>query len=157
MYKIGQRVCLWEEKILPYRVLVTKEIMVTITEIKVGVPLANTGVPTSNIGLKGVDDSGNQYEKHWNVWPIDDNNVCNGGVHFWTKVTSDSVVEQLNEAVHAYNELRICNHMSVMDRDRVDSNAQPILPKGEVAYCSAHDEYFYNRGSCALCQVRKVA
>ena len=66
-YKVGQKICLWQEDVDPNTGTVTilKEVIVTITETKTGVPSEHSGQPSSRQSLKGVGDDGKTYRKHW--------------------------------------------------------------------------------------------
>lgn len=156
-YRIGQRVCLWQEVLEGDVVRVLQEVMVTIADIKTGVPGSVSGKPTSSQSLRGLGDDGKVYEKHWNHWPESQTSDFaeqwsftdggNWGVPFWVP----------KEAVYAHNNLRMANERFKGGNPivRLDVNDQPILPKGDVVYCGRHDEYNHEGSRCIWCHMEK--
>jgi hypothetical protein len=160
-YETGQKVCIWHESVDADTGFVTvlKEVIVTITEIKTGVPGEFSGRPSSGQSLRGTGDDGRAYEKHWDYWPesqtddfIDRWSLRDDGEgeknQFWSPV----------EAVYAYNRLADHNRKHGMTHGvliRVGRGGEPMLPKGDVVRCGNHDEYYYPNGRCFHCFLDK--
>ncbi len=155
MYKLGQKVCLWQSSIVPgsRQITVVKEVIVTITEIRTGVPGEHTGNPSILQSLRGVGNDGKTYEKHWNVWPEsqtsdfssswsmrDDSTLSN---RYWIPV----------EAVYLYD-VKSTSRSSGKTASLVDQNGADIVPKGDVVYCELHDCYSHAGNHCAFCIAR---
>lgn len=155
-YKVGQKICLWQEHVDQEsgKVLVLKEVIVTITETKTGVPGEFTSNPSSRQSLRGIGDDGKTYEKHWDEWPESQTNDFmdrwsmredgDGENRFWSP----------REAVYAHN--RILDHNQKHGAVhglliRVDQQGQPILPKGDIVHCESHDDYYYPGTRCFHC------
>lgn len=152
MYKLGQKVCLWQTNIVPgsYQITVVKEVIVAITEIKTGVPGEHTGNPSTLQSLRGVGDDGKTYEKHWNVWPESQTNDFSSswsmrddstvGNHYWIPA----------EAVYLYDVKRESKSNGKIV-SLVDQNGADIKPKGDVVYCERHDSYNHAGNPCPFC------
>ncbi len=155
-HKTGQKICLWQEKVDRETGLVTvlKEVVVTLTEIKTGVPGEFSETPTNLESLRGVGDDGKVYEKHWDYWPesqtddfIDRWSMREDGLgesNFWSPV----------EAVYAHNRLADHNRKHGEKHGvlhRVDQAGNAILPKGDIVHCEKHDEYHYPDSKCLRC------
>lgn len=157
-HKIGQKICLWQEEVYRETGLVTvlKEVVVTLTEIKTGVPGEFSETPTNLESLRGVGDDGKVYEKHWYYWPESQTNDFidrwslrededgDGRIVFWSPV----------EAVYAHNRLADHNRKHGEEHGvlrRVDKAGNAILPKGDVVHCEKHDEYHYPDSKCFRC------
>jgi hypothetical protein len=157
-YEVGKVVCLWHEDVQPGSVTVLKEVLVTITETKTGVPGEWSREPVSSISLRGIGDDGKTYEKHWDSWPESQTNCFTGQ---WSTRDDAEGVWVPKEAVHAHGALRRHNEQYPSKQlTRKDRNGQPILPKGDVTYCEKHDEYDHLGSECLLCSLdarKKVA
>jgi hypothetical protein len=152
-YRIGQQVSLWqiEQDFGSTELQVVKEVIVTITEIKRGVPGEFTGEPVSSQSLRGTDSDGKVYEKHWNLWPesqtsdfmdswsLRDDGEGEGSQKFWIPKEAVSIYD----LVHRH-------HFTV-----VDPAGRSIIPKGDVEYCTKHNRYLHQGDTCFLCLVGK--
>jgi hypothetical protein len=160
MFEIGQVVCLWHEDVTESGVTVLKEVLVTLTDIKTGVPGEWSRIPSTRQSLRGLGDDGNVYDKHWDVWPetqLDD------FMTVWS-IRDDApegfLVWQPKEAIHAYNALNRHNDRHPDERlERRDLSGNPILPKGDISYCEKHDRYEHRNVQCFRCRMdeRKTA
>jgi hypothetical protein len=158
LYKVGQKVCLWRENVDGDHATITvlKEVIVTITETKTGVPGEFSGDPASQQSLKGIGDDGKVYEKHWDEWP---ESQTDDFIDRWSLRDDGDEVNQFwspVEAVYAYN--RLVGHNQKHGEShgfltRVDRNGELILPKGDVVRCDKHDEYYYPNSKCFQCFV----
>ncbi len=158
--QVGHKVCLWQEKVDFHTRVVTvlKEVIVTITETKTGVPGEFSGRPCSCQSLRGIGDDGNKYEKHWDYWPEAQTRTFND---IWS-IRGDGVGEHKTwmpkEAVHAHNELVRINEKLNPDKKlvRVDTQGnQNIVPKGDVDCCEEHDEFTHKGEKCFFCMVNE--
>lgn len=154
MYKIGQRVCLWQTNIVPgsYQITVVKEVIVTITEVKTGVLSANSRIPMDLQSLRGIGQDGKTYEKHWNVWPesqtndflpswsMRDDATTDIGNRYWIPV----------EAVYIYDIIRDSKKTGRVAR-LTDLAGADIKPKGDVVYCEKHESYSHAGNPCIFC------
>lgn len=154
MYQVNQKVCLWQTSIVPNsnEIVVVKEVIVTITEIKTGVPGEYSGKPVSHQSLRGVGDDGKTYEKHWDVWPesqtndyqsswsMRDDATTDIGNRYWIPV----------EAVYIYD---IIPKLQKKGRNvrLIDSSGANISPKGDVVYCEKHVCYSHAGNPCIFC------
>lgn len=153
MYVVGQKVRLWGIKVSPGLIEVTRDVTVTITEIKTGVPGEFSRTPSRSQSLKAVAENGTVYEKHWESWPESQTNTFQG---VWSHRKDDGEYWIPREAVSAYNEF------TLFMRDRKDSNVRyvgldgnPITPAGEgVVRCEVHNHYMFAHDStCFWCAV----
>ena len=160
MYKVNQKVCLWQTNIVPgsNQITVVREVIVTITEIKTGVPSAHSRTPMDLQSLRGIGEDGKTYEKHWDVWPesqardyveswsMRDAATIDTGNRFWIPV----------EAVYIYDvkqeSKRHGRAVSVIDQNGFD-----VKPKGDVVYCERHDRYNHAGVVCIFCSHDVVA
>lgn len=158
-YQKGLRVTLWQEVMNQEgNVVVLKEVVVTITETKTGVPGEFSRNPTKAQSLRGLGDDGKVYEKHWNEWPesqtddfvanwsVRDDGVEVGGLSFWIPI----------EAVYAHNRLTRQNSRSGLSVRRVDKDGNDILPKGDVVFCDKHNHYHYKGAKCFECLIQEM-
>ena len=162
MYEVGETICLWQEKIVPGTeenpgsVMVLKEVLVTITGTKTGVPYEFSGEPASGTSIRGIGDDGKVYEKHWDFWP--ESQTC-GFQDQWS-VRNDGEGDDPfwapKEAVHTHNQLQGFNKENGSNIRRLDKNGNPILPKGDVVYCEEHDDYRHRGGSCFHCLIEEM-
>jgi hypothetical protein len=156
-YYEGQRVALWQTKIEVKKnttqIVVLKEVIVTITEMKTGVPGKFSRERSSRQSLRGLGDDGKVYEKHWDSWP----ELSSGPSDFSSLWSSrdDGVgrnkVWSPAEAVHVYNNT-ISKRLGDNDFTLTDATGAAILPKGDVVYCEKHDDYSYGP-ECLWCLV----
>jgi hypothetical protein len=155
-YSIGQKICLWQEHVRLGAVIVLKEVIVTITEIKTGVLGEYSMRPASSQSLRGIGDDGKTYEKHWDVWPESQTNDFigqwsprldgEGEHHFWIP----------QEAVYAYDSLRRHNERFGQTHGvikRTDINEAEVLPKGDFSYCKEHEYYSPLGNHCFHCML----
>lgn len=148
-YTKGQVVCLWKEEISEGKVTVTKEILVTITDIKTGVPGEWSGKPTNQQSLRGLGDDGKIYEKHWEYWPESQTSDFAGQ---WSMRQDDGEVWIPQEATYLHNRLNDHNRKYPdQPMKRVDLNGQLMLPKGDLTRCDKHDEYQLPGSKCFQC------
>lgn len=151
-YEISKKVCLWRIKVIDGRITVIKEVIVTITEIKTGVPGEFSGEPVSSQSLRGIGDDGKTYEKHWESspesqiydfigqWSLRDDGE--GGYRFWIP----------REAIHFYNEFSLRKNPTMFRI--VDRSGAPVTPKNFGSYCEEHDQYSYSE-KCLPCLIDK--
>lgn len=160
MYNIDQKVCLWQIQAIPgsRQIVVLKEVIVTITEMKTGAPGEHSREPSSLQSLRGIGDDGNLYEKHWEEWPesqtndfqsqwnMRDDGVGEGVEQYWIPM----------EAVYVYNSF---SKVKAEGCKLIDINSADILPKGDISYCEEHDRYTHGKGTtCFFCKHgRRVA
>lgn len=157
MYKLGQKVCLWQTKIVPgsNQITVIKEVIVEITGIKTGVPSAHSRTPVNLQSLRGIGEDGKIYEKHWDVWL---ENQINNFSSFWS-MRDDATIDTGNrywipvEAVYLYDVKR-ASRSNGKTVSLVDQNGADIVPKGDVVYCKVHDCYSHAGNHCAFCIAR---
>ncbi len=148
MIKKGHKVCLWKEEIRNRNVVVVKEVVVTITDTKTGVPGEWSNEPTSHQSLRGLGDDGKVYEKHWEEWPESQTDTSG----MWSMREDDGEVWIPQEAAHLHNKLNDHNRKHVgLYLKRVDLQGNPILPKGDLTRCEAHDEYLLPGRNCFQC------
>lgn len=151
-YEVGQVVCLWQEELRPGRVTVLKEVLVTITGVKTGVPGEFSRRPVSMHSLRGIGDDGKPYEKHWDSWPESQTNDFLGQWTFRDDGEGDDRFWIPMEAVHAYNTLNAFKkHFPNEPVVRLDKSDKPIVPKGDVEYCEKHDDYRHKGSQCFWC------
>jgi len=157
IYAVGSKVCLWQEKMADGKVTVLKEVIVTITERKTGVPGEFSRKPVSSKSLRGIGDDGKVYEKHWESWPESQTDCFTdrwsmrddgeGEYRFWAP----------KEAVHSHTHLKLALEAHPgLKLVRVDKDGQPIVPKGDVVYCTEHDEYAHVGTECWQCYFGKL-
>lgn len=158
MYQVNQKVCLWQTNIVPgsNQITVVKEVIVTITEIKTGVPGEYSGKPVSHQSLRGVGDDGKTYEKHWDQWP---ESQTNDFLSSWTHRDDGVSINGNNswtpyEAVHGYN---IVSRVSKKRVKLIDLTGVEIKPKGDVVYCEKHDCYNHAGVDCIYCRCKLTA
>ena len=158
MYNVGQRVNLWNVEIdtEARRTRILKSVIVTITDIKTGVPGDYSRRPSSFASLRGLGDDGKVYEKHWDYWPESQTNCFLGS---WSPradgVKRDFWIPQ--EAASAYNSfVHEGKHKFNMVDRIVDADGNDIIPQGDVAYCVLHDEYFHNGSHCSACLLEEM-
>lgn len=154
-YAIGQKVCLWQVEHTPgsANLTVAKEVIVTVTEIKNGVPGEFTREPVSLQSLRGVGDDGKTYEKHWETWP---ESQTNDFIDQWS-IRDDGEGDQKfwipKEAVYVYDMASRRNRPSALTL--VDPSGTTIKPKGDVVYCEVHDSYSHQNSECLFCLMDK--
>lgn len=154
MYKLGQKVCLWQTKIVPgsNQITVIKEVIVEIAGIKTEVPSAHSRSPVNLQSLRGIGEDGKIYEKHWDVWP---ESQMRDYVECWS-ARDDATIDTGNrhwipvEAVYVYDARQQSRRYRKAVRI-VDGNEDDIKPKGDVVYCERHDQYDHVGNSCVFC------
>lgn len=153
MFKVSQKVCLWQLAHGLRGILVMKEVVVTLTEVKTGALGALSREPVSMQSLRGVGDDGKHYEKHWESWPESQTGTFSDQ---WSwredELEGDPMMEVgwiPFEAVHIYNYAKLYN-ITLIDKD---GNA--ITPKGDVVYCAEHDRYWHEGVECRFCRRAK--
>lgn len=156
-YTIGQKVCLWRVKhnwgLVEIRVL--KEVIVTITEVKTGVPGEFSRDPVSSQSLRGIGDDGKTYEKHWDSWP---ESQTNDFIDSWSMRDDGEGDDQFwvpMEAVYIYDAASRRREPPAFTL--IDQSDAPIKPKGDVVYCEKHDHYSHKDGVCIFCLFKRVA
>lgn len=158
MYKIGQKVCLWdlEFSFENPAVRVSREVIVTIIEIKTGAPGEFSRQPVSSQSLRAVAEDGTEYDKHWESWPESQTNTFtshwsfrrdNG--QFWTPREAMHVYNEFSDAKKKYPELQL-----------VGIDGKLIKPTGDaLVYCDKHDSYEYESTqwtpNCFWCRLDK--
>jgi hypothetical protein len=154
-YVIGQKVCLWQEDIRHgMGVVVLKEVIVTVTEIKTGVPGHWSRTPVSSQSLRGIGDDGKVYEKHWESWPESQTNCFTDQWSMRDDGEGDDPYWTPKEAVYAYNDLsRYNSGREVNVLVRTDVNGNSILPKGDFVHCAVHDLYGHSGQCCFKCLI----
>lgn len=160
MYEVNDKICLWQIKIVlgSTEVRVVKEVMVTITETKTGVPGEFSGHPAPFESLRGLGNDGKVYEKHWDFWP--ESQACDFTTQ-WT-IREDGEGEGLEifwapaEATHVYNELA-SRRKGTPEFTLIDKDGASILPKGDFDYCLEHDSYWSRRIECFWCHVENIS
>lgn len=156
--EVGHVMCLWHEDVKPEGVTVLKEVLVTITETKTGVPGEFSRNPVSSQSLRGIGDDGKTYEKHWESWPESQTNCFTTQWSMRDDGEGDNPFWIPKEAVHAYDELRRAKEQHPeLKLERRDKNGQPVLPKGDVVHCAEHDEYTHKGTTCFSCHVAERA
>jgi hypothetical protein len=151
MFTKGQKVCLWKEEVSKEGVVVVKEVNVTITDIKTGVPGEWSRKPVHQQSLRGLGDDGKVYQKHWDSWP---ESQTDDFMSQWSvRIDDDGEVWIPQEAAHLHNKLNEHNrrHGETHPLKRVDLQGNPILPKGDLTRCEAHDEYLLPGHKCFQC------
>lgn len=154
IYRIGQRVNLWQTGVFPGERLtrVQRSVVVNITEVKTGTPGEFSGSPVSLQSLRGMGDDGQIYEKHWDSWPESQTNDFSDQWSFrrdghWIPL----------EAVSAYNRFvrEGKERFKVVDRI-VGPDGNDIIPKGDVLHCMEHDQYHHagDQMGCFVCFLR---
>ncbi len=151
MYSVGQKVCLWQIRREETVLRVLREVIVTITEIKTGVPGEFSRKPVSYQSLKGTDEHGVVYEKSWNVWP---ESQTDNFVESWTEREDggeDFPFWVPREAVYVYSAISRANKRNKQKLPLVDESGAPIKPKGDAVYCEKHDAYSHRQ--CLYCLI----
>jgi len=148
MYNIGDKVCLWKERVELGAVTVLKEVMVTITDVKTGAPGEFTDKPSDLQSLRGVGDDGELYEKHWEVWPESQTSDYQDQWS-WKQDGNDFWIPK--EAFRAYNALQFYCRQTGVDVRHTNEAGAEIRPKGNVEYCSEHNRYSYKDTKCFSC------
>lgn len=150
MFTIGQKVCLWkvsyQEVVL--RMIVTREVIVTITETRNDVPSKIDSKPSHFQSLKAVDDQGKVYEKHWIEWPGDASDNINGQ---WSPRDEGSGINRFwtpFEAVYVYNEAM---RRKSQGYQLIDMRGLAIVPTGDVNHCGRHNRYYHLYDECFFC------
>jgi hypothetical protein len=158
-YRVGQKVNLWQTEVLPKERLtrVHNSVIVTITEVKTGVPGHWSRTPTSHQSLRGVGDDGRIYEKHWESWP---ESQTNDFLTQWSPCEHwDWAMPR--EAVQAYNDFVYFGKQkhNVVDRI-VGPDGNDIVPQGDVERCETHDQYYHagddGDTKCFVCFLEKI-
>jgi len=135
-------------------VTVLKEVLVTITEVKTGVPGFFSLKPVSMHSLRGIGDDGKLYEKHWVNWPESQTNDYLGQWSIRDDGEGDDRFWIPKEAVHAHNMLSDLKKQFPNEKIvRLDKSGQPIVPKGDVEYCEKHDDYRHKGSKCFECAI----
>lgn len=153
----GRKICLWQVRVKSAsEVIVSREVIVTITEVKTRVPAEFSRRPVPFESLRGTGDDGKVYEKHWKFWPEVGSCDLNG---YWTERTDGPLARRWVpvEAVYLYNEM---SSRSIRGQRvaLVDEAGEPVMmPKGDVDYCMEHDSYSHAGFDCPLCQVNDLA
>lgn len=150
-YAPNQKICLWKVEIVRESTLmVIKEVIVTITEVKSGVIGEISGKPVPFQSVLGVGDDSQVYEKHWLWWP--ESPVDCDFDSQWTDHV-DCVTEKVwtpVEAVYIYNEIA-SSRCARGALSLFDTQGLPIVPKGDVQFCTEHDEFVHYREMCSWC------
>ncbi|MFA6445819.1 MAG: hypothetical protein WCW14_01035 [Candidatus Paceibacterota bacterium] len=135
------------------REVVLKEVMVTITETKTGVPGEFSREPSCGLSLKGIGDDGKVYEKHWESWPESQTNCFTGE---WSlRDDGDKSVDHgfwsPKEAVYVWD--KVLRHNTKYPDKKVTLIKEGFtpIPKGHVTYCSTHDHYQHPDQPCHFC------
>jgi len=153
LYRIGQHICLWFIDTLsnPGVIRVTKEVMVTITEEKTGVPGEISGKPIESQSLRGIADDGTIFEKHWESWP---ESQTSDYISQWS-ADNRTGWDIPFEAFRLYNEfLRGKKRNSNLQLIGPDGNE--IKPKGDnLFHCEKHDRYELDESTreCFYCRM----
>ncbi|MCX6788874.1 MAG: hypothetical protein NTZ36_03300 [Candidatus Jorgensenbacteria bacterium] len=155
MYEIGQRVCLWDAQIFlgSTEARIIREVVVTVTETKTGVPGEFSKYPSPFESLRGIGEDGKIYEKHWELWP--EIYGCNFST-VWSTRSDDGHMWTPVESLHLYNEL-VSHENEPNDFTLVDSIGNAIRPKGDFYYCEEHDSYWSRRIECFWCNIDNLS
>lgn len=156
MIQKGYKICLWKEELKPEegKVVVVKEVIVTITDTKTGVPGELSNEPTKHQSLRGLGDDGKVYEKHWEEWSESQMNDFAGQ---WSMREDDGEFWTPMEAAYLHNKLNQNNrkHGNTHPLKRVDFQGNPIFPKGDFTQCETHDEYLLPGRNCFQCLLER--
>jgi hypothetical protein len=161
-FQIGQKVCLWHVHLsLASRgLIILREVIVTITEVKTGVPGHFSRKPVSWQSLRGIDEHGKMYEKHWDSWPesqtMDFTDQWSGHTDtISTGVGTSATVRWIpKEAVSVYgagSKIHKPHPLPI-----IDESGNPMKPKGDIEYCEKHDWYEHRGNKCWQCFIEKV-
>lgn len=141
VFKPGDVVCLWGVKHEGGQIIIHKEILVTVMEVKTGVE----GLPKTYQSLRGMTEDGRYFEKHWRYWPGVEIKLHER--HHWSESSDgDSGKWVPQEAVNVYN-LAPKNRVKI-----VDLLGREIKPKS-AAYCKEHDRYSFAGEKCLYCPI----
>jgi len=152
MFTVGQQVCLWKVIHQPtfLTIVVIRQELVIISEIKTNVPSTEDGKPVRFQSLRAVDSAGSVYEKHWKEWTASRPNEYS---HQWSPRDEGETHPHdrywiPSEAVGVYNDaMRRANEGCKL----VDLKGCEILPTGQVSYCARHKRYAHFGFECFLC------
>lgn len=144
----------------PHKILILKEVIVTITETKTGVHGEWSDEPVSSQSLRGISDDNKTYEKHWDLWPesqtndfvdqwsMRDDGAGDDSLQFWSPM----------EAVRVYNSVSRENRRTARTKFALTNmGGAAMKPKGDVVYCEAHDRYEHEGVQCFYCRFPEVA
>lgn len=163
MYAIGQKVCLWQiahsnQPTIPPTIHIFKEVIVTITEIKNGVPGEFSRKPVSSQSLRGIGDDGKTYEKHWESWP---ESQTNDFIEQWSMREDGADGERFwtpHEAIYVYD--AVSRHQKHEGGERIKivgfPSGEEMKPEGDITYCQEHDRYWHKGVECFFCRTRKI-
>lgn len=151
-YKVGLRICLWQidKPLFTNRLVVVKEVIVTLNGVKTGVPTQVEGVPSTYLSLRGVGDDGQLYEKHWDRWP---DALCADPLSLWS-ARDDGVDGQVwmpREAFQLYNLFASQRRMNLRAFVLEGLKGLEAIPKGDLVHCEAHDDYSLPGDPCLSC------
>lgn len=156
-YRVGQKVNLWQVEVFPDEriVRVLRSVIVTITDVKTGVPGHWSRTPSSQQSLRGLGDDGHTYEKHWESWPESQTRDFSDQ---WTHCEHWDW-EAPREATDAYNSFvrEGKRKYNLVDRI-VGPDGKDIIPGGDTEHCTTHDLY-RNAGDtfgCIDCRLGKI-
>lgn len=159
MFKVGQKVNLWQIEVLLRERLtrVHRSVVVTITEVKTGTPGEFSGTPTMLQSLRGIGDDGLVYEKHWNHWP---ESQTNDFATQWSPCEHWDWASP-HEAIYAYNSFVREGKQKYNMVDRiVGPDGKDIIPQGGVERCKIHDQYYHagddGEMRCFVCFLEKI-
>lgn len=159
-YSIGQIVCLWEVKDLSpgeTAIVVAREILVRITEIKEGVPGEFTRRPAGT-GLKGIGDDGKEYVKHWDSYP--ESQTCTFAVE-WSMREDGTTDKDFpywipRESAPFHSEVYRENTRGGKQLKLVDLKGNPVEPKGDLEKCHEHGTFHYLAAKCSHCRLAEA-
>ena len=153
-YKIGEKIKLW--KITPaatgtQTAQVTKEVIITITEMKKNVPGEFSGeVKDGYIGYKAIGDDGNEYEQFWFSYP----EGFGAYGHIWERFYDYDFTPTKGEEIDYdfyYNSCMAFNDAQKADI-KIEYNNKETLPFGtEYQKCDKHAYFFRNGRRCLKC------
>jgi hypothetical protein len=151
MYVIGQNICLWQEIFNRSKVLVAKEVMITINDVTATLLHSNSLHSLSLVRVLGNDAEGKVYEKCWETYAVNAPQYPTG---FWSTRSDGERGRKYwipKEAVRAHRALKLLNKGTGVKLVHVDLGGEVILPKGDIGYCPTHDEYHHAWMTCYSC------
>jgi hypothetical protein len=158
-FKVGQKVCLWrvDHSESPENIRILKEVIVIITQIKIGAIGQLSKKPTPKQSLRGIGNDDNTYEKHWDRWP---ENPSYSFDHQWTDRMDGEPVEGIKfwipqEAVAVWNDANEERKKYEKNLRIVDRDGNPIRPDGDFIHCDLHDHYEHLGLICSRCALKK--
>lgn len=160
MFTIGQTVCLWQTNYESDQdcIRVLREVLVRITEIKTGARGEFSNNPVHLQSLRGIGDDEETYEKHWDVWPESQTNDFMSQWSFRedSKVDLEFPFWSPVEAVSVYSGMRRLSRNLNKNVRILDTNGNPMQPKGDVVRCERHDEYDHPGQPCIVCRLEHM-